>query len=367
MAGLQHLRSSSFYEGGDNGRAYKISYNRPMNSRGGPDGRDFYFANEYPMVRFLEQNGYDVSYISGLDTDRSGSLLLNHKVFLSVGHDEYWSGPQRANVAAARDAGVNLQFLSGNEMYWRTRFEPSIVDGAAGRTLTSYKETWSNGKIDPPSPQWTGTWRDPRFASQANGGGLPENGLTGTLYMSNYSDLPVTVSSEEGKTRLWRNTTLASLPAGSSAALAPHTVGYESNEDIDNGFRPAGLIRLSTTVGSVAEYLQDYGNTVKPGTTTHNVTLYRAASGALVFSAGSVQWTWGGLDQEHDGNGGAPADPRMRQAQVNLLADMGAQPASRAAGLVAAAASSDRTAPTVAVTAPPANGATIPPMAAKSQ
>ena len=154
-------------------------------------------------------------------------LLLNHKVFLSVGHDEYWSGPQRANVAAARDAGVNLQFLSGNEMYWRTRFEPSIVDGAAGRTLTSYKETWSNGKIDP-SPQWTGTWRDPRFASQANGGGLPENGLTGTLYMSNYSDLPVTVSSEEGKTRLWRNTTLASLPAGSSAALAPHTVGYES-------------------------------------------------------------------------------------------------------------------------------------------
>lgn len=347
---------SSFYEGGDNGRAYKISYNRPMNSRGGPDGRDFYFANEYPMVRFLEQNGYDVSYISGLDTDRSGGLLLNHKVFLSVGHDEYWSGPQRANVAAARDAGVHLQFLSGNEMYWRTRFEPSIVDGAAGRTLTSYKETWSNGKIDP-SPQWTGTWRDPRFASQANGGGLPENGLTGTLYMSNYSDLPVTVSSEEGKTRLWRGTTLASLPAGSSAALAPHTVGYESNEDIDNGFRPAGLIRLSTTVGSVAEYLQDYGNTVKPGTTTHNVTLYRAASGALVFSAGSVQWTWG-LDQEHDGNGAA-ADPRMRQAQINLFADMGVQPATRAAGLVAAAASSDRTAPVVAVTSP-ANGATIP-------
>ncbi|AFR29514.1 DUF4082 domain-containing protein [Arthrobacter sp. Rue61a] len=347
---------SNFYQGGENGRAYKISYNRPMASRGANAGRDFYFANEYPMVRFLEQNGYDVSYISGLDTDRSGSLLLNHKVFLSVGHDEYWSGAQRANVAAARDAGVNLQFLSGNEMYWKTRFEPSIVDGAAGRTLTSYKETWSNGKIDP-SPQWTGTWRDPRFASQANGGGLPENGLTGTLYMSNYSDLPVTVSSEEGKTRLWRNTPLASLPAGSSAALAQHTVGYESNEDIDNGFRPAGLIRLSTTVGSVPEYLQDYGNTVKPGTTTHNVTLYRAASGALVFSAGSVQWTWG-LDQEHDGNGAA-ADPRMRQAQINLFADMGVQPATRAAGLVAAAPSSDRTGPTVAVTAP-ANGATIP-------
>ena len=68
------------------------------------------------MVRFLERNGYDVSYIAGVDTDRRGALLKNHKVFLSVGHDEYWSGAQRANVEAARDAGVNLQFLSGNEV-----------------------------------------------------------------------------------------------------------------------------------------------------------------------------------------------------------------------------------------------------------
>ncbi|MFI2566035.1 DUF4082 domain-containing protein [Paenarthrobacter sp. NPDC018779] len=346
---------ADFYQGAVNGRAYKISYNRPIATREGPDGRDFYFANEYPMVRFLEQNGYDVSYISGLDTDTRGAELLNHKVFLSVGHDEYVSGNQRANITAARDAGVNLQFLSGNEMYWRTRFEPSSVDGTAGRTLTSYKETWSNDKIDP-STQWTGTWRDPRFASQANGGGLPENGLTGTLYMSNFSDLPVTVSAEEGKTRLWRNTSLTSMAAGTKTALAAHTVGYESDEDLDNGFRPAGLVRLSTTTGPVTEYLQDFGNTVKAGTTTHNVTLYKAASGALVFSAGSVQWTWG-LDQEHDGNG-APADARMRQAQVNLFADMGALPATLASGLVAATASADKTGPTATINAP-ANGATI--------
>ncbi len=74
-------------------------------------------------MRFLERNGYDVSYMAGVDTDRYGALLKNHKTFLSVGHDEYWSGAQRANVEAARDAGVNLQFLSGNEVYWRTRYE----------------------------------------------------------------------------------------------------------------------------------------------------------------------------------------------------------------------------------------------------
>jgi len=85
-------------------RAYKVSYNRPLTVRGGiPE--DSPFNAEYPMVRFLEANGYDVTYISGVDTDRFGSTLLKkHKLFISSGHDEYWSGPQRTNVEAARDA-----------------------------------------------------------------------------------------------------------------------------------------------------------------------------------------------------------------------------------------------------------------------
>ena len=344
---------SDFYQGGANGRAYKISYNRPFLTRDGTTKRDFYFSSEYAQVRFLEKNGYDVSYASGVDTDRFGSNLRNHKVFLSVGHDEYWSGAQRANIEAARDAGVNLQFLTGNEGYWRTRYEPAAGPSATPyRTLVSYKETWGNAKIDP-SPEWTGTWRDPRFAPQSAGGGLPENAVTGTQYQANFSDLPVTVSAQEGKNRIWRNTSLATLAPGASAELAPHTVGYESNEDIDNGFRPDGLIRLSTTTGAVPQYLIDFGTKVVPGTTTHNLTLYRAASGALVFSAGSIQWAWG-LDQKHDGVG-APPDVRMQQAQVNLLADMGAQPTNLASDLVQTAASSDTSAPVVSVNSPTQN------------
>lgn len=344
---------SNFYWGGANMRAHKLSYNRPFATRGGIEARDFYFGAEYPMVRFMERNGYDVTYFSGVDTDRHGEQLTNHKTFLSVGHDEYWSGQQRENVEAARDAGVNLQFLSGNEMYWRVRYEPSPADptGDGHRTMVSYKETWSNGKIDP-SSEWTGTFRDPRFAAEEDGGGVPENATTGTAYVVNYGDLPVTVDSREGDLRLWRNTGLQDLPPGTAEELAPHTVGYESNEDLPNGFRPPGLIRMSTTTGQVPEYLQDFGNTVAPGETTHHVTLYRADSGALVFSAGSVQWTWG-LDEWHDGDG-APADQRMQQAQVNLFADMGVQPTTLMDGLVPATASADTTPPTVQVTGQPA-------------
>lgn len=73
-----------------------------------------------------------------------------------------------------------------------------------------------------------------------------------------------------------------------------------------------------------------------------------------MFSAGSVQWTWG-LDQEHDGDRAA-ADVRMQQAQVNLFADMGVQPTTLMSGLVAATKSTDTAGPTVSVTNP--SGAT---------
>src|SRR4029077_6773148 len=100
---------------------------------------------EYPVIRRLQANGYNVSYTSEVDSDRSGSLLLNHKVFLSVGHDEYWSGGQRARVTAARDAGVNLAFFSGNEGYWKTRGESSLDgSGTTYRTLVCYKESKAN-------------------------------------------------------------------------------------------------------------------------------------------------------------------------------------------------------------------------------
>jgi len=134
---------------GTGGRAFKVSYNRPFITRGCCGG-DWVFSSEYPMVRWLEANGYDVSYFTGVDSSRRGAEILEHQVFLSVGHDEYWSGEQRANVEAARDAGVHLGFFSGNEIFWKTRWESSVDgSGTPYRTLVSYKETHANKKIDP--------------------------------------------------------------------------------------------------------------------------------------------------------------------------------------------------------------------------
>ena len=340
-------------------RAYKVSYNRPFTTQSF-NPSSWVLNAEYPMVRWLEANGYNVSYISGVDTGRYGSTLLTrHKIFLSVGHDEYWSGDQRANVEAARAAGVNLAFFSGNEVFWKTRWENSI-DGANTpyRTLVCYKETWANGVIDPADPPtWTGTWRDPRFSPPADGG-RPENALTGTIFRVNSTRSDsIVVSQAEGRMRFWRNTAMATLGPNQTISTPAGTLGYEWDAAEDNGFRPAGLFNLSSsTVNLQYEYLLDYGSTFGAGTATHHLTLYRHSSGALVFGAGTVQWAWG-LDSNHI-NPGTPADINMQQATVNLLADMGAQPATLQPGLSPATRSTDTVAPTSTITSPQA-GSTV--------
>ncbi|MCC6420721.1 MAG: hypothetical protein IT429_20980, partial [Gemmataceae bacterium] len=354
-------------------RAYKVSYNRPNTNREWTVVNQ-YFNAEFPLVRWLERNGYDVSYIAGLDSHRAGAALKNHKLFLSVGHDEYWSGPQRKNVEAARDAGLNLAFLSGNEVFWKVRFEPSI-DGSetADRTIVCYKETHSNMKIDPKRDEWTGTWRDSRWFNPE--GAQPENAFMGVIFTVNaYRNDPLIVPAKYAKLRFWRNTEVAALAAGEQAVLGDGILGHEWDEDLDNGFRPAGIVHLSETTVDNVQYIQDHGSVYDSGTATHHLVLFRVPSGALVFGAGTVQYTWG-LDNFHDNFTGIPAEranrfgmrvgydqrgpvKALQQATVNLFADMGAQPRSLQPGLVPAEASTDTTAP-ISQLVTPAPGALV--------
>ncbi len=365
----------SLYGGGtpaSDGRAYKVSYNRPIATRDGvgtyAGPQDFVFGVEIAAIRWLEANGYDVSYIAGVDTDRRGAELLNHKVFLSVGHDEYWSGAQRANVEAARAAGVHLAFWSGNEVFWKTRYESSTVttDGSptAYRTLVCYKETRDDKKLDPMDPPTcTCSWRDPRFSPPGDAG-RPENALTGTIFMvDDFREDQILIPYPMTKLRFWRNTPVANTTLGNTGSLVKNYLGYEWDECPDNGFQPAGLIRLSLTTVSVNTYLLDYGHNEGPGIATHSLALYRDPThGSIVFGAGTVMWAWG-LDANHDPDPKdptpTPVDPNVKQAMVNLLVDMGVFAQTLQPGLVPATQSTDTTAP-VSTISSPVNGASVP-------
>ena len=369
---------------GSQSRAWAVSYNRPILTRGGgfaAGAQDFLFGAEYAGIYWMEKNGYDVSYMAGVDTDRLGAANIEkHKAYLSVGHDEYWSGAQRANVEAARDAGVNLAFMSGNEVYWRTRYGASTAttDGSPTdyRTLISYKETWANrdpnagpadyANIDP-SSQWTGTWRDARFVNSVDangnhtaiGGGNPENGLTGQLFEADGSGqfgAAIDVSAAESKLRFWRDTTVAA--SHGATGIAPGILGYEFDVAASNAFTPSDLIKLSDTTVNWNAVLVDQGNSTPPGTVQHSLSLYKAPSGALVFGAGTTFWTWG-LSNEHDSSpyGANIENATIQQATVNMFADMGVQPGSLQSNLVLETQSTDVVAPhaTIAISGSPTN------------
>ena len=322
-----------------NGAAYAVSYNRPittLDSSGVDSGpQDTVFGAEYSAIYWLEENGYNVSYISGMDAAQNGSLLLNHKIYMDVGHDEYWTDSQVANVQAAANAGVNLAFMSGNEVFWQTQFTPSI-DGSntANRTLVSYKDSHFQQLINP-SGQGTGTFEAP---TNWGGAGMPSNALTGTVFqIDGVTGTPgngelgsITIPYGETQLRIWRSTNVANTAPGQTATLASDLLGYEWDSSPDNGFMPVGLVNLSsTTVTSSEAYNTEFGNVDTSGTATHNLVEYRdPTSGALVFGAGTVMWSWGLAQQAYSTPFGSPLppDPNVQQATVNLFADMGVQP-----------------------------------------
>jgi hypothetical protein len=82
----------------------------------------------------MEQQGYDVSYISNLDTHADSERLKKTKAFLSIGHGEYWSLAMYDHVKRAIDAGVHAAFFCGNSVDGTLDIRPNAA-GVAGRTI----------------------------------------------------------------------------------------------------------------------------------------------------------------------------------------------------------------------------------------
>ena len=106
-----------------------------------------------------------------------GETLKQHRLFVSLGHDEYWTKQQRDAVEAARDAGMNIAFFSGNECYWQSRLEPSSTRHEA-RVLTCYKDATLDPKARDNPKETTVLFTDPPVSR-------PQSMLSGLAYGSN--------------------------------------------------------------------------------------------------------------------------------------------------------------------------------------
>src|SRR4029077_2589133 len=227
--------------------------------------------------------------------------------------------------------------------FWQTRLSPSIDSTSdPNRTLVTYKDTHFNQEIDP-SGKDTGTFEDPRLGRPA----MPSNEVTGTFFQVDQTadTLGIQIPYGETQLRFWRNTSVATTAPGHTASLQGDLLGYEWDSAPDNPFTPAGLVDLSsTTVQESTAYNTDWGNVDTSGTATNNLVEYRdPTSGALVFGAGTVFWSWG-LSNNHDGTSDGntdQTDPNVQQARVILLAYRGVQPQTLQASLVIASQSTD--------------------------
>ncbi|MEP6672396.1 MAG: twin-arginine translocation signal domain-containing protein [Chthoniobacter sp.] len=114
------------------GGGVQVSYNRPYGKycqiMDAPlsTGSGEFLLWEFPFAFWMESLGYDVSYISNLDTHFDARGLRRAKAFLSVGHDEYWTREMFDNVQAAVAAGVNAGFFSGNAVCGRVAFAEKV-------------------------------------------------------------------------------------------------------------------------------------------------------------------------------------------------------------------------------------------------
>jgi Domain of unknown function (DUF4082) len=296
--------------------ALKVSYDRPFSQT---STRTIESNNilrwEYNMARWLESQSYNVSYVTNVDAHANSQLLPQHKVFLSVGHDEYWSLEERNNVEQSRNAGVNLAFFSSNTCYWRVRYENSST-GVTNRVMACYKENWAKDPVAPTN----------KFRSPQNN--KPENGLLGVMYTGDtndyYGGYDFVVSNSTDP--YFANTNL------SNGDKLTQLVGFEWDAVINNGFSPSGLVTLSqSSVNPVPANSIDPD--VPPGTNYQvaNAVRYTTPGGAKVFAVGSNQWMWG-LDS--DGVSTPREDVRAKQITVNILADMGAKPQTPDANIV---------------------------------
>ena len=111
-----------------------VSSRDPVNRLKNSGGSGEYLPWEFPLAFWMEQHGYDVSYISNVDTHTDPEGLLRAKGFISVGHDEYWSLDMYDNATKARDAGVSLAFFGGNSVLCVVPMLPSS-DGTPNRNI----------------------------------------------------------------------------------------------------------------------------------------------------------------------------------------------------------------------------------------
>jgi hypothetical protein len=270
-------------------RSLVVSMDRPFDG----NGAVMFLAHEQPFIAVAERLGVPLAYVSSVEIDNDPQLLKGAAALFSLGHDEYWTPTERANVTAARDAGVNVAFMGANCCFRRIRLQNSPL--GTQREVVCYKTSYTQDPMyGVDNAIVTNDYREPPEPD-------PESSMTGTLYESNPTNADYVVAAPDSW--IFAGT---GVQQGSSF---PGLVGIEYdrvNPDAQVQ-RPIQIIAHSPlTCRGVNSYSDS--------------AYYTAASGAGVFNAGTMRFI-GALDwQDYQEFGVTQAGATLvQQVCENLL------------------------------------------------
>jgi hypothetical protein len=295
-------------------RAVKVSFDRPYTYTDHTGAGDFLHWELY-FIRWLERNGYDVTYSTDVDAHANGSQLLNHKAALSIGHGEYWSNEMRQAFEVARDAGTSLGFFGANAVYTQIRFEPS-ASNVPNRVIVCYKDAsldpYNNPGNVPYNPALTTViWRNQPL-------NRPEQQLVGVMY-DDYFDAeapPQAYVIQNSNNWIYAGTGFI------NGTSVPGILGYELDRQFQEYSKPSAVPGSYTLVSNSPFTAVD-------GSGFSNSSIYQAygpasgSTGGWVFGAGTIDWSFG-LDGYQPPAGintrGFPApDPGIQLTTANIL------------------------------------------------
>lgn len=278
----------------------KVSYDRPYGKYcqilDAPlsQGSGEFLLWEFPLAYWLEREGYDVTYCSNIDIHRDSEYAKRAKALMSVGHDEYWSLEQFANLKAAVADGLNIAFFSANTCC----FVAPVTNATDGRPYKVLERAGRYGGLS--QAEIEGERMGPFYIDGPN-----ENTLIGARTTSPFNGVGDWIV-RDASSWIFDG---AGMKNGDGI---PGLIGWEFHGE------PADIPGLEIVAG---------GTSVNGGdeTAEWTATLYPGPKGNWVFNGATIWWPQAlssppghMLPYSHFGRPHGP-DPRIERITKNLL------------------------------------------------
>jgi putative cell wall-binding protein len=265
--------------------AIELSFNRPFTDG---NGAGEFFKFEYNLIRWLEKQNYNLTYLTDDDVHNGALNSLNAKSLIIAGHDEYWSKEMRDSIEEQTKSRINIGLFSANVGYWQVRMENN------NRLMVGYKARADEDPYQKTDPSRVTTQF--RMAPVNR----PENQVFGMMYRGIPKEQSVPLVISNANHWLYNGTGL-------------------KNGDKINGVVGGEIDRYDGEIPDV-EVVAESPLTLYGNKSYSHVIWYEKPQGGKVFATGTFYWNWFLDPYGHESL--ASYNPKIHQITINAMNEL---------------------------------------------